>query len=239
VIEAQVNGTAHAARLGLDDEPAAPVVLAVEGATKRWPGLAQPVLDDVDLVLRAGTATVVAGRNGVGKTTLLRVIAGAILPERGSVRLGDLDPERDRCRYQARIGFLPAGDRGLYARLSVAQHLNLWSRLALMPRAERAPAVADALDLFGLRDLAAARVDRLSLGQRQRVRLALAFLHRPEVVLLDEPLTSLDQDGAAAVGAAIDLLRVRGGCCLWASPEPPDIELRFERELVLADGRLG
>jgi ABC-2 type transport system ATP-binding protein len=238
VIQAQANGTAHAARSAVRAEPAARAVLTVERASKRWPGLPEPVLDAVDLTLRAGTATVVAGRNGAGKTTLLRVVAGAILPESGTVRLGELDPERDRRRYQARIGFLPAGDRGLYARLSVRQHLELWSRLALLPRAERAAAVADALDLFGLGALAGARVDRLSLGQRQRVRLALTFLHGPQVVLLDEPLTSLDRDGSRAVTAAIDRLRVRGGCCLWASPERPDIELGFDRELRLANGRL-
>ena len=238
MIQAQLNGTAHAAQAALREEPVAPAVLTVTGATKRWPGLSEPVLDGVDLALPAGTATVVAGRNGVGKTTLLRVIAGAILPESGTVRLGDLDPERDRCSYQGRIGFLPAGDRGLYARLSVRQHLELWSRLALLPRGERGAAVAGALDLFGLGGLAGARVDRLSLGQRQRVRLALTFLHGPDVVLLDEPLTSLDQDGSGAVTAAVDRLRMRGGCCLWASPEPPDIELGFDQELRLENGRL-
>jgi ABC-type multidrug transport system ATPase subunit len=210
----------------------------VEGLTKSWPARPRPVLEDVDLAAPPGTLLSIAGANGVGKTTLLRILAGAIRPDSGVVRLGGLDSERQRAGYQARIGYLAAGDRGLYARLSVREQLAIWTRLAFVPRRRRPAAVAAALERFDLVELADQRVERLSLGQRQRVRLALAFAHEPSVVLLDEPLTSLDPDGARTVTEAITLLRAGGGVCLWASPEPPQIGVAFDERRALVDGRL-
>jgi ABC-2 type transport system ATP-binding protein len=215
-----------------------PVVLRLSGVVKRWPGQAVPVIGGAELDLRAGSVISIAGANGAGKTTLLRMVAGAIRPDAGEILLDGLSPERDRRDYQARIGFLAAGDHGLYARLTVREQLTLWSRLALLPRPERRAAVLAAVERFGLAELAENRVERLSLGQRQRVRLALAFLHDPRVVLLDEPLNSLDADGTRTVGEALDRLRSRGGVCLWASPEPPQVGIDFERRLVLSEGAL-
>jgi ABC-2 type transport system ATP-binding protein len=213
-------------------------LLRVERLTKKWPERPRPVLEDIELVAPPGTLLSIAGANGVGKTTLLRILAGALRADSGVVRLGGLDPERQRAAYQAQIGYLAAGDRGLYARLSVREQLGIWTRLAFVPRRRRPAAVAAALDRFDLVELADQRVERLSLGQRQRVRLALAFAHEPSVVLLDEPLTSLDPDGARTVTEAITRLRAAGGVCLWASPEPPQIGVAFDERRALVDGSL-
>ncbi len=178
--------------------PAAPAApLALRGITKRWSKGQAPVLDGLDLTLEPGTATWVGGRNGAGKTTMLRIAAGLIEPELGRAEVWGVSARENRARYQRLLWFLPAGDRGLYARLTVRGQLTFWARIAMVPRARLRTAIEEAIVTFRLQELAEQRVDRISMGQRQRLRLAMTFLPLPEIVLLDEPLTSLDGDGAA------------------------------------------
>jgi ABC-2 type transport system ATP-binding protein len=219
-------------------EPVRDPVLDLAGILKRWPSQEAPVLDRVDLKLDPGSAAAIAGRNGAGKTTLLRIAAGLIGAESGSVKVCGLDVERDRTEFQRRIGFLAAGNSGLYARLKVEHHLELWSRLALVPRKQRAAAIEQALVAFDLEPLCGRRVDRLSMGQRQRLRLALAFVHEPALVLLDEPATSLDEDGIALLQRALDLLKGRGGAAVVCLPSGWEQILSIDRALVLDAGRL-
>jgi ABC-2 type transport system ATP-binding protein len=213
-------------------------VLAAEGIVKRWPSQVAPLLDDVSLTVAPGATVAIHGRNGAGKTTLLRIAAGLIAPDSGSVRAAGVDVEHDRTEFQRRVGFTAAGNSGLYARLKVEHHLDMWSRLALMPRDERAPAIDEALEAFELRPLCGRRVDRLSMGQRQRLRLALAFVHSPALVLLDEPATSLDGDGIDLLQAALDRVRARGGGAVVCVPSGWEERLSIDRPLVLEAGRL-
>jgi ABC-type multidrug transport system ATPase subunit len=105
----------------------------------------------------------------------------------------------------------------------VRKQLDIWGRLCLLPGARRTELIERALETFELDELARARVDRISMGQRQRVRLAMAFMHQPDVVMLDEPLTSLDRQAAQCVVRAVEELRARDGAVLWCSPEPEGI----------------
>jgi heme ABC exporter ATP-binding subunit CcmA len=213
--------------------------LTLHGISKRWPGADHAVLNDVSLEIDPGTAVHLSGSNGVGKTTLLRIAAGLIRPEVGTVRLGNLDVEADRTPFHRRIGFLAAASTGLYARLTVRDHLRFWSRVAFMERAEQGPACERSLDAFELRALADRRVDRLSMGQRQRVRLAGAVLHDPSVVMLDEPMTSLDDDGVVLLAAEVERIRRAGAALILCAPSS-DVEgpVHFDRRLVLREGRL-
>jgi ABC-type multidrug transport system ATPase subunit len=210
--------------------------LAARGVTKRWSGRA--VIDGLDLSLPRRTITWLGGRNGSGKTTLLRVLAGVIDSDAGEVRIDGLHPVRERREYQRRLGYLPAGNGALYARLTVADNLHFWAGLAMLSRKERVRRLEDALDGFELRELASSRVDRLSMGQRQRVRVAMTFLHDPEVVLLDEPHTSLDEDALALLDGALQRLVDRSGCALWCSPRQAGIPISADRGFVLREGRL-
>src|SRR4051794_22353220 len=160
--------------------------LAMHGIVKRWKGLPAPVLAGVDLDLEPGTIVAISGRNGTGKTTLLRIAAGIIRPDSGAVSIAGFDPEKRRRESPRRVGFVSAGSAALYARLPADDHLSMVARLALLPRLERVRAALHVLDRFELAELRGKRVDRLSMGQRQRLRLALGFLHGPEVILLDE-----------------------------------------------------
>jgi len=217
---------------------AAAATLRLDGVVKRWPKTPTPVLDGVTLHVEPGTAVEISGRNGAGKTTLLRIAGSLIVPDAGTVRIGSLDPERDRTEYQRRIGFVSAGNSGLFARLTVEHHLAYWARLALLPRTTRDDAIAAAIEQFELGELCGKRVDRLSMGQRQRLRLSLAFLHRPQVVLLDEPRTSLDDEAAALLAGAVERLTDRRGAAVVCAPSGEREWTQYDHRYVVVDGRL-
>ncbi|HEX4463846.1 MAG TPA: ABC transporter ATP-binding protein [Solirubrobacterales bacterium] len=212
--------------------------LSLEGIHKRWRKDQAPILDGVDLRLDLGTKTWIGGRNGAGKTTLLRIAAGLIDPDQGRVHAWGFGPHDKRSRYHRLVAFLPAGDRGLYARLSVRHQLRFWAGMAMIDSAVRESRVEETIDAFDLRELADQRVDRMSMGQRQRVRIAMTFLPEPETVLLDEPLTSLDLEGAVVLDRAIDRLIDRGGALLWCSPSGDHPEHEFDSDWLLEAGRL-
>jgi ABC-2 type transport system ATP-binding protein len=213
--------------------------IRVAGVTKSWPRLPAPVLDSVDLSVEGGTSLWIGGRNGIGKTTLLRVIGGIIEPDAGSVSVFGLDARRRRRRFNQAVGFLSAGDRGMYARLTIWQQLDLTARLALIPRGERRARVQRVFEDFGLAEYGPdRRLDRLSMGQRQRVRLAMAFLPGPAAVLLDEPRNSLDSDGYAVLEAAVRGLLARGGVVVWCSPLGEQTGMSFDSECILENGKL-
>jgi ABC-type multidrug transport system ATPase subunit len=213
-------------------------LLAINQVAKRWSKQEPPVLDGLDLTLKEGTMTWVGGRNGAGKTTMLRIAAGLIDPEHGTVQAWGITPRQSRARYQQLVSFLPAGDRGLYARLTVRKQLEFCARIALLPRAGVRPAVEEAIASFELAELADRRVDRISMGQRQRLRIAMTFLPAPEVVLLDEPLTSLDSQGAELLQSAIGQLLARDGAVLWCSPSGEHLDVTFDSRWMLEAGRL-
>lgn len=201
--------------------------------SKRW-----AVLRDINLHIPAGTAVCIVGGNGAGKTTLLRIATGILSPDSGTVTVDGIRADQRWREYHRRIGFLSAGDRGLYARLTVRRHLEYWATLGFMPRADRKPAVEEALDRFGLLELADRRADRLSQGQRQRLRLALSLLHRPKVLFLDEPRNSLDAEGLGVLTTRVGELLARGGSVIWCSPVGEDQPMTFDRTLLIEDGAL-
>ncbi|MEJ7892723.1 MAG: ABC transporter ATP-binding protein [Solirubrobacteraceae bacterium] len=171
---------------------------------------------DLDVALHAapGHCLALAGPSGAGKSTVLRVVAGLLRPDRGVVRCGgetwldtaagvNLAPERRRCGYVFQ-------DYALFAHLSAWQ--NVAYGLKETPRAQRRGVAVQLLERFGLADRAEARPATLSGGERQRVAVARALARRPDVLLLDEPLSALDartRAGAArTLASVLDDLRV-------------------------------
>ena len=143
------------------------------------------VLRGVDLDLAPGGFLVVTGPNGSGKTTLLRLCAGLALPSGGAL---EIVPDR------ARVGFL--GHEGLlYRDLTALENLDLYGRLYRVP--ERRERIGMLLGRFGLWDARNERVAAFSRGMAQRLALCRAFLHDPDLLVLDEPFTALDGEGAA------------------------------------------
>jgi heme ABC exporter ATP-binding subunit CcmA len=161
------------------------------------------VLRDIDLTVAAGEAVAVAGPNGAGKTTLLRVLAGLARPDRGEVRLEGQPLRRDSPEIRRAVG-LVSHQTLLYDDLTLHENLTFAARLYGLPTP--AAAARSALDEAGLGARADESPRRLSRGLAQRAAIARALLHRPRVLLLDEPFTALD---AAASERLRDELRAR------------------------------
>jgi ABC-2 type transport system ATP-binding protein len=200
---------------------------------KRW-----AVLRGIDLEVAPGTVIGIGGRNGAGKTTMLRIATAILTPHAGTITIDGLSSDAGWREYHRRIGFLSAGDRGLYPRFSVRGHLEYAAQISFVPRSRRREAVEEGLVRFGLTDLATRRADRLSQGQRQRLRLALTVVHRPKVLLLDEPRNSLDDEGLAMLARAIDDVVAAQGAILWCAPAGEQQPVSFDRTYVIEEGQL-
>ena len=153
------------------------------------------VLRGVDLTVPRGGFAVVTGANGSGKTTLLRICAGLAIPTEGELRV---DAER------AEIGYL-AHEPLVYRELTALENLELYGRLYRIP--ERRERIGMLLERFGLWDARRDRVASYSRGMTQRLALCRVLLHDPALLVLDEPYTALDEQGAALLDAQLAELR--------------------------------
>ena len=181
-------------------------------------------LAPLDFELEPGEAVALVGPNGAGKSTLLAVLAGALEPSAGRV-------ERDE---GIRVGWVPQRPAH-YGRLTPRENLELFARLERVADAE-----ADAtrlLERFGLPD-DGTPADELSVGNRQRLDLALALLHDPDVLLLDEPTASLDPGQRARLWAEAERIRSAGGAFAFATQNLDELERLGTRVLALRGGRV-
>jgi heme exporter protein A len=152
------------------------------------------VLRGVDIAVPPGGFTVVTGPNGSGKTTLLRLVAGLALPTRGDL-LVDVD--------RSRIGYL-AHEPLVYRELTAAENLDLFGRLYRIP--ERRERIGMLLERFSLWEARNERVSTYSRGMTQRLALCRALLHDPDLLVLDEPYSALDESGAALLDRELESL---------------------------------
>ena len=168
-------------------------MIAARGLGRRFGD--KRVLRGVDLDVADGAFALVTGPNGSGKTTLLRLVAGLALPSEGELQVG---VTRDR------IGFL-AHDPLVYRELTALENLELYGRLYHVP--ERRERIGMLLERFGLWDARHERVAAYSRGMTQRLALCRVLLHEPQLLILDEPYTALDAQGAELLDAQLHELR--------------------------------
>ena len=192
-------------------------------------------LAGVDLSIGAGEFVTLMGPNGAGKTTLLRILATLARPTSGTVRIAGLDPARDGTEVRQRVGFL-SHHTLLYEDLTAGQNLRFYARMYGL---DDGPArVQDLLQQVGLATRRHDLVRTFSRGMQQRLALARAVLHRPQVLLLDEPYTGLDPLAAQALTGLLAELTGEGGTILLTTH---DLGRGLEvgrRVVVLAQGRL-
>lgn len=219
----------------------ADTLLTVQGLTRAFEegGRRRIVLDGLDLEVGRGERVALLGRSGSGKSTLLNLLAGIDLPDAGEVlidgtRLTALG-ERERTLYRRRhIGFVYQLFN-LLPTLTVEENVRL--PLALTGTTEAAPARA-LLKRVGLLDRAGAYPDQLSAGEQQRVALARALVHRPLLVLADEPTGSLDAETGRQILALLEELTRERGATLIVVTHSREVTRLAERVLVLEHGRI-
>ncbi len=177
--------------------------LEIQGVWKYYGDF--PALREVALNIAPGSALALLGRNGAGKTTLLRIIAGLSKPSRGTVKIHGSEAREPVTRR--RIGILGHGI-ALYDELSAVENLKLFGRLYGLPDAGRR--ADEMLERVGLKRVRDGLAREFSRGMRQRLAVGRAFLHDPEVLLLDEPFTALDDRAIAVLQSMIQEMRERG-----------------------------
>jgi ABC-2 type transport system ATP-binding protein len=189
----------------------------------------------VSLEIAAGEIYALVGRNGAGKSTLAKAAIGALALQSGMVRVLGGDPVKDRAIAGA-IGVAPQ-EIALYGHLTVAENLHAFATLAGL-RHGRAEAVAAAMAATACTPRARTRIDQLSGGWRRRANLAAAIVHRPRLLVLDEPTEGLDSQTRAALRHLIVELKTRGTAILLISHDADDVRALADRVGVLEGGRL-
>ena len=208
------------------------VVLEARGLVKDY--RRNRAVDGIDLVVHAGERVALLGPNGAGKTTTLLMILGVVSPDAGSVSVCGFDLARRRSRAAECVGFA-AGYLPLTERMRVNEYLRLYGQLYGI--ADPDPLIEAGLERFRIADLAKAMGTELSSGQRTLIGIVRATLHRPRLLILDEPTASLDPDVARRVRAGLlDLCARDGAALLMTSHDMSDVEQVCERVIFLSHG---
>lgn len=168
---------------------AAPLTLSAHNLSRRFGQ--REVIHDVSLELRRGEVLGLLGHNGAGKSTTLQMLTGALLPHSGQIEICGFDLARQPIQAKARIGFLPETPP-LYREMQVDGYLKFAARLHRVPRTQIADALAETKRRCGLQGSDKKIIGALSKGYQQRVGIAQALIHQPEVIILDEPTAGLD-----------------------------------------------
>jgi ABC-type Fe3+/spermidine/putrescine transport system ATPase subunit len=214
--------------------------VALRNVTKRF--ASHPALDDVTLTVAARESVVILGPSGCGKTTLLRLIAGLDVPDEGEVWLGNVQAAALRRNvlppYRRDIGFL-FQDLALWPHLTVAGNLQFVLDALKVPRADRSRRIDDALKLVRIDRFATRHPHELSGGEQQRVALARALVGRPHLLLLDEPLSSLDAELRDAMRSELARLqRTLALTTVYVTHDWEDAAVLADRVIEMRAGRI-
>jgi ABC-type multidrug transport system ATPase subunit len=194
-------------------------VISARGLGRRYGE--KRVIQDLDLDLPRGGFLLVTGPNGSGKTTLLRLVAGLLVPTAGHLRV---DVARER------VGFL-GHEPLVYRELTALENLDLYGRLYRVP--ERRERIGMLLERFGLWDARNQRADSFSRGMLQRLALCRTLLHDPDLLVLDEPFSALDDEGASLLDRELAEVRSRA-TFLVATHDPERVACLASQQLVFA-----
>ena len=185
-------------------------MLEVRSLAKRYGDVL--ALSDLTVDVGERSCLVLLGRNGAGKTTALRCMAGVLAPSAGTVRVDGIDAATEPAAVRARVGLMPELP-GLYERMSARAYLDYFGAIYDMEPGARKRRIDELLELFELTDAGDRWLGTFSKGMRQKVALIRATLHRPRLVLADEPTSALDPDSARRAWAYLKDLQA-GGCAL-------------------------
>jgi sodium transport system ATP-binding protein len=192
-------------------------------------------LAGVSFSARDGAITALLGPNGAGKTTLLRTLVGMLKRDHGTIAIDGVDPERDPMTVRANIGFL-TDQFGLYERLTTREYLSYFGELNGMGKALLRQRIGEVSEMLAMGDILERRSKGFSQGQRIKVALARALLHRPRHLLLDEPTRGLDVMSTRAVRQALAALRREGCCVVMATHVMQEVSHLCDDVIVIAKG---
>ncbi len=200
----------------------------------------RPALKGVSFEVRQGEAVALLGANGAGKSTILRILATLLLPTRGQAFVAGHETSQDPRAVRRNLGYHSGSDQGFYPRLTGRENLLFFGQLNHLARRDATHRIAELAETFHLGDTLDQQVRTLSSGTTQRLSLARALLHKPTVLLLDEPTRSLDAIAAAEFRRFLSsvVLRDARTSLLFASHALSEIEQLAHRVAVIDQGKL-
>lgn len=210
-------------------------LVCIDGVGKSF-GADAPALHDITATIEPGTITGLVGPDGAGKTTLIRLMAGLMMPDSGSISVFDLDTRTDAAIIQASIGYMPQRF-GLYEDLTVQENLYLYAELRGLPRDERETVFARLLDFTGLARFTGRLAGKLSGGMKQKLGLACAMVQTPRLLLLDEPSVGVDPISRRELWRMIQDLAGRDIGVLWSTSYLDEAE-KCDRVILLNEGAM-
>ena len=209
--------------------------LAATGLVKQFETVT--AVDGVSVEVRPGEIVGLLGPNGAGKTTVLRMLAGILTPTAGRVSINGLDLHAEPLIAKRRIGFL-SGDTQLYPRLTPREVLRYFGRLYGLANGALSQRIEQLVGELEMESFAGRPCRTLSTGQKQRASLARAFLHQPDVLMLDEPTAALDVVSGQFITEAICRERAAGRAVLFSTHSMSEAECLCDRILLLHAGRV-
>lgn len=209
-------------------------MIEVQHLSRRYGALT--AVDDVSFAIERGEVVGLLGHNGAGKTTIMKMLTGYLEPSAGRIAIDGLEIGRDTAAIQRRIGYLPE-NCPLWPEMTVIDYLDYQATLHGVPAPAREAAVAQAIGRTALRDKATAAIQTLSRGYRQRVGVAQALLHGPDIVILDEPTNGLDPTQIAHMRELIREL-ARSATVIVSTHILQEVQAVCERVLIMRAGRL-
>jgi ABC-2 type transport system ATP-binding protein len=210
-------------------------MLQARGLTKRYGALL--AVNGVSFSVGRGEVLGYLGPNGSGKSTTVNMIVGLLEPGGGEILMDGRRKSDDPIAYKRRIGYVPE-EPYLYTHLTAGEYLTLVGRLRDIPQATLERKTAELLKLFLLHDARYATMAAFSKGMRQRVLLAAALLHNPDLLVLDEPFSGLDVNAALLFQSLIGTFAKNGGMVLFSTHRFDMVEKLCTRAVILSKGRL-
>ncbi len=210
------------------------IAIRMRGVTKRFGPIT--AVDGLDLDVPAGTCVGLLGPNGAGKSTTMKMLTAQAIADEGEFEVLGYDLPRESKQARAECGVVPQLDN-LDTTLTVEQNLRVFAWLYRLGRGERGPAVERALEIANLNARRETRVDELSGGMRRRLLIARALVHRPRLVLLDEPTVGLDPQVRQELWALIDSLRTEGVSILMSTHYIEEAERLADTVTIMAEGK--
>jgi lipooligosaccharide transport system ATP-binding protein len=214
--------------------PSEPAI-SLRGVVKRFGPIT--AVDGLDLDVPEGTCLGLLGPNGAGKSTTMRTLTAQAIPDEGTISVLGYELPKDSKQARAECGVVPQLDN-LDIELTARQNLAVFARLYRVPRAERRGAVERALEIANLAGRADTPVDELSGGMRRRLLIARGLVHRPRLLLLDEPTVGLDPQVRQELWALIDALRAEGTTILMSTHYIEEAERLADTVAIMAEGRI-
>jgi ABC-2 type transport system ATP-binding protein len=210
-------------------------IVAVQGLVKRFGDLV--AVDNVEFSIAEGEIFGLLGPNGAGKTTTISMISGLIEPSSGDVIVaGDSVRKKPRAVKRS-LGVVPQ-EIALYPTLTARENLQFWGRMYGMTGKELSSAVDEALEIAGLADRAKERIEKYSGGMKRRINIAAGILHKPRVLLMDEPTVGIDPQSRNHILEQVKELNTAGMTVLYTSHYMEEVELLCDRVAIVDHGKV-